>query len=63
MAALSLWQPILDAPFFREIASRLERGEKGLRLTGLVAGSRALVGVGFSCGLFRGEGTSFSSGL
>ena len=43
MAALSLWQPILDAPFFREIASRLERGEKGLRLTGLVAGSRALV--------------------
>ena len=38
-----VWRPLVEAPFFRDLQSRLARGERGIRLTGLVEGSRALV--------------------
>ena len=42
-ASLGLWTPVLDAPFFRDLERRLQQGEGGLCLTGLVEGARALV--------------------
>ena len=39
----ALWDPLLRAPFFSELESRFKKGERGLCLTGLVEGSRALV--------------------
>jgi len=42
-SALTLWEPLDEAPFFRDLAGRLARGERRLGLTGLVAESRALI--------------------
>ena len=39
MPQASLWHSVLGAPFFGELVERLGRGDRGLRLTGLVAGS------------------------
>ena len=39
----SLWDPLLEAPVFRELAQRVGRGERGLSLSGLVVGARALL--------------------
>jgi transcription-repair coupling factor (superfamily II helicase) len=39
----ALWRPLVDAPFFAELAARLGRGERGAALEGLLAGARALV--------------------
>ncbi len=41
--ALTLWDPLLEAPFFRDLVDHIGRGERGFCLTGLVTGSRALV--------------------
>jgi len=40
---LTLWDPLLEAPFFRDLVDHTGRGEHGFCLTGLVTGSRALV--------------------
>jgi transcription-repair coupling factor (superfamily II helicase) len=40
---LTLWRPLIEAPFLADLDRRLSRGESGLCLTGLVEGSRALV--------------------
>ena len=39
---MTLWQPFLAAPRFRELQSRIEGEKKGTTLEGLVEGSRAL---------------------
>jgi transcription-repair coupling factor (superfamily II helicase) len=39
----TLWQPLYEAPLFGELERRLGADERGLCLSGLVAGSRALV--------------------
>jgi len=39
----TLWEPLLAAPFFSELEQRIANGDRGLCLTGLVEGSRALV--------------------
>jgi transcription-repair coupling factor (superfamily II helicase) len=40
---LTLWSPILDAPFFRDVERALQAEGKGVCLGGLVEGSRAVV--------------------
>jgi len=40
---LSLWDPLLDAPFLRDLLRRIGEGQRGLCLSGLVVGARALV--------------------
>ncbi len=42
---LDLWRPVLRAPFFTDLEARLERGERGVCIAGLVDGARALVPV------------------
>jgi transcription-repair coupling factor (superfamily II helicase) len=37
-----MWDPLLGAPSFQELARRLAQGDAGLRLSGLVPGARAL---------------------
>jgi transcription-repair coupling factor (superfamily II helicase) len=43
MSDLTLWDPLLRAPFFVDLGRRLDQGEKGLSVTGLTEGARALV--------------------
>jgi transcription-repair coupling factor (superfamily II helicase) len=40
---MTLWDPLLDAPAFQDLVRRMGRDERGLSLTGLVVGARALV--------------------
>ncbi len=40
---LTLWDPLLEAPFFRDLVEHTGRREHGFCLTGLVTGSRALI--------------------
>ncbi len=40
---LSLWEPLLEAPFFQELERRVRDADTGLWLSGLVEDSRALV--------------------
>jgi len=43
MSDLKLWDPLLSAPFFKELGSRLGKEGGPLCVTGLTAGARALV--------------------
>ena len=40
---LTLWQPLVQAPFFQALAASIGRDERGLTIHGLVPGARALV--------------------
>jgi transcription-repair coupling factor (superfamily II helicase) len=40
---MTLWDPLLDAPAFQELLRRTGRGERGLNVSGLVVGGRALL--------------------
>jgi len=43
MSDLTLWDPLLSAAFFEDLGRRLDQGEKGLCVTGLTEGARALL--------------------
>ena len=43
MFDLKLWEPLLKAPFFKELGGRLGNEDRPLCVTGLTAGGRALV--------------------